>query len=279
MKISRFFLHASLGAVLLLLSACTSSSPSGKSGAGESGGDAASGGDDAAGSGEAEGEEADSEWGLDLSIPEGTVQYGVYVGANVTGHCDPYANSGGFESMTFDSVFNNVVFVQPNSGAAGAVGTYGGIYKADVAGSVPMVGIGITGEGKIGDFTLCPQYEEEEGCGCHVTNGPHPFEPVLSLLPAEPDYMPNTLLGTEEPYKLGVAILHYSIGATKDLGPIMEWAGCVGSGALGGSLEPVDVTFVVSWDQLMMGEEFASGAVTGGERETWEWSIRFMPWY
>jgi hypothetical protein len=257
------------GLLLALLAACSPFSPSAAS-------DKTAGSGQTAGDG-AEGEAEDSETGLDLSVPEGTVSYGVYVGANVTGHCDPYSNNGGFEFMTFDSVFHNIVFVAPTSPIS--PGQYGGIAKDEGLGLIPLVGIGIEGEGDIGDFTLCPQYEEPEGCACHVTNGPNPFQPILSLLPSEPDIMPDTLLGTVEPYSVGVAILHFSIGGTEDLGPIMEWAGCVGSNALGGNLEPVDVTFVVSWDQLMKGEEFASSAVTGDEGETWNWSIRFMPGY
>ncbi len=265
------------GTLLLILSACSVLPAAGvKSDAGDEAhaGDGSAGGDGDEGQADGGKEE---EWGLDLSIPDESVPYGIYVGSNVSGHCDPYKNNGGIEKMTFDSVFHKIVFVRP--GAKTAITQYGGMYIAGGDGNFPMIGIGILGEGELGDFTLCPQYEDDEGCACHVTNGPNPFEPSLSLMPYEDDIPVVPLVGTPPPSTLGTAILHFMIGGTKDLGPILEWAGCVGSGALGGSLEPVDVYFVVTWDQLLAGEEFAEGAITGDEGETWDWSIRFMPGY
>ncbi|MGB7539175.1 MAG: hypothetical protein WBM17_11610 [Anaerolineales bacterium] len=273
----KWILPLFIGTLLLLLSACSLLPTAG--GKGDAGDEAQAGDGQTGGNGDdgkADGGQ-EEEWGLDLSIPDESVPYGIYVGANVSGHCDPYKNNGGFEKMTFDSVFHKIVFVRP--GAKTSITKYGGMYKAGGEGNFPMIGIGIPGEGELGDFTLCPQYEDEKGCACHVTNGPNPFEPSLSLMPPEDDMGLVPMVGTPAPNTLGTALLYFSIGGTKDLSPIMEWEGCVGSGALGGSLEPVDVYFVVTWDQLLAGEEFAEGAITDDEGETWEWSIRFMPGY
>jgi hypothetical protein len=90
-------------------------------------------------------------------------------------------------------------------------------------------------------------------------------------MPAEP------LVGTPVPSGGGEAALVYSIGATSDLSPIMVWDCEMGTGAIGGSLEPIQVAFSTSWDRLMLGEGFSLGAIAGDEGETWEWSIRLVP--
>ncbi len=276
MKINKWVFRLLLGILMLLLSSCSALPSTEAKGDARDEGQA---GDESAGS-DGDGSQADGgkeeEWGLDLSTPDESVNYGIYIGANVTGTCGPYKNSGGFKFMTFDSVFHNIVFVRP--GSKKALTPYGGIYRAGGEGNFPRVGIGLNGEGKMGDFTFCPEYNGDKECACHVTNGPNPFEPILSLLPEEdPGIYP--LVGTPEPNNLGYAVLHYSIGGTKDLGPIMEWEGCIGIGALGGDLQPIDIEFLISWDKLMAGEEFADSVTGADEGEKWEWSIRFMPGY
>lgn len=272
MNTKRWLLPLLTAAVVLLPSACAAQRSADASESPDGGADAGEGiGADGGGT-----DQDGSEWGLDLSTPDESINYGIYVGAIVNGQCDPDTNNGGFQFMTFDSAFHQIVFVRPGSKKART--PYGGMYKADVPGSAPLVGIGILGEGEMGDFTLCPENDGRD-CACHVTNGPNPFEPNLSLQPEEEVYGIAPSIGTPEPNNLGYAVLFYSIGGTKDLGPILEWSGCVGSHALGGDLEPVTVEFLISWDKLMAGEEFADSLVITFEGEKWEWSIRFVPGY
>jgi hypothetical protein len=251
--------------------------------AGGQGDEGGTGGDENKDSGNASDEGqtggGDSEWGLDLSAPDESVPYGIYVGANVTGHCSAYKNSGGFESLTFDTEFHQIVFTRPTT--ADLPGPFGGIHTANSPIEVGMAGYGLIGKGELGAFTLCPDYDaDDHSYPSRVTSGPNPFEPSISLMPADPDVFPNVpLVGTPGPLGGGTSIILFSIGATSDLGPIMEWEGGVGGYALGGALEPVQAPFPVTWDQLMLGEEFSIDIITGDEGETWNWTMRFVPGY
>jgi len=200
--------------------------------------------------------------------------YDIYVGANVSGNCGPLTNSGGFASLTFDSVIRGIRFGPPSD--EGLPGPFGGITQGDGL-QIPLPGIGLLGEGELGAFSLCPMYEEPDVHPCTVTEGPSPFEPSLSLGPSEMGIPVAPLVGTPAPMGGGEALLLYSIGSTSDLGPIMKWDCEIGIGALGGSLEPVQAAFSTSWDRLLLGEEFSLQATSGDEGETWEWTIRFVP--
>jgi hypothetical protein len=202
--------------------------------------------------------------------------YDIYVGANVTGRCGPTTNSGGFAALTFDSVIHGVRF-SPPSAEGDLPGPFGGIAQ-EGAMPIPVPGVGLMGEGELGAFTLCPMYEAPDAVhACTVTEGPSPFEPSLSLGVSEGGLPVEPLVGTPVPSGGGEALLVYSIGATSDLSPIMVWECEMGIGAIGGSLQPVQVVFSTSWDRLMLGEEFSLGAISGDEGETWEWTIRFVP--
>jgi len=50
--------------------------------------------------------------------------YDIYVGANVSGNCGPLTNSGGFASLTFDSVIRGIRFRSPSE--EGLPGPFGG---------------------------------------------------------------------------------------------------------------------------------------------------------
>ena len=204
--------------------------------------------------------------------------YDIYVGANVTGNCGPFTNSGGFASLTFDSVIPGVRFSLPSE--EGLPGPYGGITQ-EAALPISVPGMGLLGEGELGAFTFCPEYEAPDRIHtCRVTSGPSPFEPSLSLGVSEGSVPVVPLVSTPGTPAAGGgegALLVYSIGSTSDMSPIMTWDCGVGGSALGGALEPVQVTFSASWDQLMLGEEFSLDAIGEDEAETWEWTIRFVP--
>jgi hypothetical protein len=202
-----------------------------------------------------------------------SVVYDVYVGANVTGHCGPTTNSGSFASLSFDSTIQGVRFYAPSE--SGLPGPLGGI-ALEAGESIPIVGMGLLGEGQIGSFTFCPMYEGDEAHPCTVTEGPNAFEPSLSLSPESgiPDV---PLVGTPVPSGGGEAVLIYSIGAAADLSPILVWDCEMGTGALGGSLSPGGIAFSTSWDRLMMGEGFSLDGIAGDEGETWEWTLRLVP--
>jgi hypothetical protein len=202
-----------------------------------------------------------------------SVVYDVYVGANVTGQCGPTTNSGSFASLTFDSMIQGVRFYAPSE--SGLPGPLGGI-ALEAGESIPIVGMGLLGEGELGGFTFCPMYEGDEAHPCTVTAGPNAFEPSLSLSP-ESGIPAVPLVGTPVPSGGGEALLIYSIGATSDLSPILVWDCEMGTGALGGSLEPVQTAFSTSWERLMMGEEFSLDGIAGDEGETWEWTLRLVP--
>jgi hypothetical protein len=221
----------------------------------------------------------DTEWGLDLSTPDESVPYGIYVGANVTGHCGIYTNSGGFESLTFDTEFHHIVFTRPST--TGLPGPFGGLHTAGTDLNVGMAGISPVGKGALGDFTLCPTYETEDtSYPNYVTSGPRPFEPSISLMTADPDVFPNVpLVGTPGPLGGGTSIILFSLISAGDMQPIMEWEGEMGASALGGAGDTVQAPFPVTWDQLMLGEEFSVDIITGDEGETWNWTMRFVPGY
>jgi hypothetical protein len=229
-----------------------------------------------------EGDEVDGDEGPAPELPGGLLggsttspAYDIYVGANVTGRCGPTTNSGGFASLTFDSVIYGVRFWPPSE--TGLPGPFGGISQE---GGIPIgvPGIGLLGEGELGAFSFCPMYEAADAAHpCTVTEGPSPFEPSLSVGMSEDGVPLEPLTGTPVPSGGGEALLVYSIGATSDLSPIMRWECVMGIGALGGSVQPVQVAFSTSWDRLMLGEEFSLGAISGDEGETWEWTIRLVP--
>jgi hypothetical protein len=228
-----------------------------------------------------EGDEDDGDEGPPPELPGGLLgdlptspAYDIYVGANVTGRCGPTTNSGGFASLTFDSVIHGIRFSPPSE--TGLPGPFGGISQE---GGIPIgaPGIGLLGEGELGAFAFCPMYEGEEAHPCTVTDGPSPFEPSLSIGFSEGGIPVEPLVGTPVPSGGGEALLVYSIGATSDLSPIMRWECVMGIGALGGSVQPVQVAFSTSWDRLMLGEEYSLGAISGDEGETWEWTIRLVP--
>lgn len=199
--------------------------------------------------------------------------YDIYVGANVTGNCGPFTNSGGFAALTFDSVFRGIRFSPPSD--ANPMGPYGGILQEGGV-AIPVVGMGLLGAGELGAFSFCPMYEPEAHT-CTVTEGPSPFEPSLKIVPGETGIPVVPLVGTPVPGGGGEAILIYSIGAASGLSPIMMWDCEIGIGALGGSLNPVQLAFSTSWDRLMLGEEFDLGAISGDEGQNWAWTIRFVP--
>lgn len=204
------------------------------------------------------------------------VAYNIYVGGNVRGNCGPMTNSGGFASMTFDTAFQGIHFTAPSS--TGLPGPFGAIYQeAEIPFGIP--GLGLLGEGELGAFTFCPMYEGDEAHPCSVIQGPHPFEPSLAITMAEEmgDIPLVPLVGTPPPSGGGEALLLFSIGATSDLGPILEWECEMGTGALGGSLSPAQVVFPVSWEQLMQGEEFSVDLLAGDEGEAWEMTMRLVP--
>jgi hypothetical protein len=226
------------------------------------------------------GEGAEAPGGLPGGLPEGlfgdassSPAYDIYVGANVSGNCGPTTNSGGFASLTFDSAIRGIHFTAPSE--HGLLGPFGGISQGGMPIGVP--GVGLLGEGELGAFVFCPMYEGDEAHPCTVTEGPLPFEPSLSLGVSEGGVPVVPLVGTPGPLGGGEALLIYSIGAAADLSPIMIWDCEMGTGALGGSLEPVQIAFSTSWDQLMLGEEFSIDAISGDEGETWEWTIRLVP--
>lgn len=200
--------------------------------------------------------------------------YDIYVGANVTGNCGGFTNSGGFASLTFDSAIRGIRFSPPSE--TDLPGPFGGIFQEGGA-PIPVPGMGLLGEGELGAFTFCPMYEGQEAHPCTVTAGPSPFEPSLRVGFSEGDIPVEPLVGTPAPSGGGEAVLIYSIGATSDLSPIMTWDCEMGTGALGGSLQPVEVSFSTSWDRLMLGEEFSLEVTQEDEGGTWEWTIRFVP--
>jgi hypothetical protein len=205
-----------------------------------------------------------------------SVPYGIYVGAQVSGECNAYTNSGGFRSLNFDTSFQRIVFVKPTS--TGQPGPYGGIYQAGSGVTIGLPGISILGEGKIDSFDLCPDYDEAGEHPSHLTDGPYPFRPAIYIYPDEPNEIPNVpLVGTPGPLGGGTSVVIFSIGSAESSGPIMQWEGGVGGYALGGSLEPVQAPFAVTWEQLMLGEEFSVAIITGEEGETWNWTMRFSP--
>ena len=246
-----------VGALFILLSACSASSSS------QPGGTEGARGSNAPQQSKA-------------SAQNESVPYGIYVGARVTGQCSAYHNSGGFRSMDFDAEFQKIVFVKPT--ATGQPGPYGGIYKADSAVRIGLPGIGLLGKGKIGGYAFCPDYDEAGEHPCHLTAGPHPFQPTISIYPDEPSTYPDVpLVGTHGPLGGGTSIIVFSIGAADEGGPIMQWEGDVGGYALGGALEPTSAPFPVTWDQLILGEGFSIDIITGDEWETWNWTMRFVP--
>jgi hypothetical protein len=278
-----------LGMCVLLSLACSALSPAGNSvgrtettnpRAGQAALDSGGGGGNPAGNGGAgtdgEGEE---EWGLDLSSPDESVPYGIYVGATVKGDCGPYTNSGGIERLMFDAEFHGVVFSRPTE--TGLPGPMGGLHSANSPLVVGFAGVSIFGKGKLGDFTLCPMYEtEEDSYPSRVTNGPNPFEPSISLVAMDPDVFPNVpLVGTPGPLGGGTSIILFSLGSTADMGPILAWDGKIGTNSLGGAGGSPQAPFPVTWDQLMLGQEFTVDVITGDEGETWNWTMRFMPNY
>lgn len=207
--------------------------------------------------------------GLTSSVP-----YDIYVGANVQGTCGPTTNSGGFSSLTFDSAIRGIRFSPPSEtglpGPAGGISQQGGV-------PIGVPGMGLLGEGGLGAFTFCPMYEGDEAHPCTVTQGPSPFEPSLSMAFGEGGIPVEPLVGTPGPSGGGEAVLMYSIGSTSDLSPIMVWDCEMGTGALGGALQPVQIVFSTSWDRLMLGEEFSLEARYEDEGERWHWTMRLVP--
>lgn len=197
------------------------------------------------------------------------------MGANVTGICGPETNAGGFSSLTFDTAFHDIRFAPPSE--TGLPGPFGGISQWGAI-AIGIPGAGVPGEGTLGAFTLCPMYEGDTGYPSIVTQGPYPFEPGLSVWPVDPDTLPVVPLASTPPPAGGTQMmLVFSIGANENMGPILFWQTEIGGAALGGSLEPVQAPFPVSWEQLARGEEFSLEVITGDEGETWKWTMRFVP--
>jgi hypothetical protein len=204
--------------------------------------------------------------------------YTIFVGAYVHGKCGFDSNSGGIEKMTVESWFEDIHFQAPSD--TGLPGPVGGIYQGH---SIPVgvPGVGLIGKGDVGpDFSLCPMYETEtDSYASRVTDGPHPFEPSLSLMPSSADEMCVVdLVGTQPKLTGGGSVyLVYSIGSTADMGPILLWDGKIGIGALGGSIEPVQGHFCFYWEQLLSGQEFQMTTTSGDESEQWDWTIQLSP--
>jgi hypothetical protein len=268
--------------VLLLLSLSCSSltgvdanRTTGTAGPASGGGDGSAADASGQGSGAAVGDESDE--GLDISLPNESVPYGIYVGARVQGKCGPYTNSGSFQSMTFDSEFHHVIFYRPSE--TELPGPMGGMQSANSPMTVGMAGVSIDGKGQLGDYSFCPMYEtEEDAYDCTVVEGPRPFVPAIQLMPMEPDMFPNVpLVGTPGPLGGGTSIILFSLDSAATSDPIMKWDGKIGVNLLGGASDPVQAPFPVTWDQLMMNEGFSVDIITGDEGETWEWTMRFIP--
>jgi hypothetical protein len=203
---------------------------------------------------------------LQLSPP-----FDVYVGAIQQGFCGPMTNSGWFESLSFDTVFHNVRFTPPSEQLFFPNGAF-------MSTEMVIPFHNIQGEGSVDAFTLCPMYDPDARA-CSVTRGPLPFEPVLEIVQDPDAAFPVVPLvpGTPVPEPGSVVLLLFSIGGTADLGTIMEWESEVGSGALGGSLEPVQFPFQVPWDKIMAGEDTTVEVPYEDEGQRMQWTLRLIP--
>jgi hypothetical protein len=202
--------------------------------------------------------------------------YNIYVGASVQGVCGPTTNSGGFLGFSFDAAFPNMRFRPPGQESVGT--GFGEMFRVGEM-EVGLPGLGIFGEGTVSSYTFCPMYEDGP-IPCSVTQGPHPFEPSLSmLLPGEePGDIPLVpLVGTPPAVGESTLSLLFSIGGTAEQDPFLEWECGIGTGALGGAVQPGGATFPVPWARIMAGEDIEVNVTTGDEGETWSWTMRMFP--
>jgi len=203
---------------------------------------------------------------LQLSPP-----FDVYVGLIQQGTCGPTTNSGWFESLSFDVVFHDVRFTPPSEQLFWPNGAF--------MSTEMMIPIhNIQGEGSIDAFTLCPMYDPVAR-PCSVTRGPLPFESSLEIVQAPEAAFPVVPLvpGTPVPEPGSVVLLLFSIGSTADLGTILEWESGIGTGALGGSLQPMQFPFEVPWDKIMAGEDYTVEIPYEDEGEQMQWTLRLIP--
>ncbi|HUT17903.1 MAG TPA: hypothetical protein VM366_01990 [Anaerolineae bacterium] len=203
---------------------------------------------------------------LQLSPP-----FDVYVGLIQQGFCGPMTNSGWFESLSFDTVFHDVRFTPPSEQLFWPNGAF-------VSTEIVIPLMNTLGEGSIDAFTLCPMYDPGAR-PCSVTRGPLPFEPVLEIVQDPDAAFPVVPLmpGTPVPEPGSVVLLLFSIGSTTELGTILEWQSHVGSGALGGSLQPMQFPFEVPWDKIMAGEDLTIEVPYEEEGERMQWTLRLIP--
>jgi hypothetical protein len=203
---------------------------------------------------------------LQLSPP-----FDVYVGLIQQGFCGPTTNSGWFESLSFDTVFHDVRFTPPSEQLFWPNGAF-------MSTEMMIPFHNIQGEGTIDAFTLCPMYDPDARA-CSVTRGPLPFEPSLEIVQDPDAAFPVVPLVPDTPFPEpgSVVLLLFSIGSTTDLGTILEWQSHVGSGALGGSLQPMQFPFEVPWDKIMAGEDYTVEIPYEDEGEQMQWTLRLIP--
>jgi hypothetical protein len=198
--------------------------------------------------------------------------YDIYIGRNlVEVACGWDTNAGGFSHVTWVSVFYNVRFSTPPADWPFNEPFPGDIYSGDQESTTELA-----------DYGYCPEYEGDQVYQCAVTEGPNPFETTIYVDTPEPvelDLVPVPLVGTPDPLDDGPVMgLHYS---ALEVGVTVIFAGtplgsCDGIGVLGGW--PAPQTFPISWQRVVLGEEFIKefGYVyDDGSKETY--TVHFIP--
>jgi hypothetical protein len=199
--------------------------------------------------------------------------YDVYISKNFTGAvCGWDTNAGGFSRLAWVSVFYNVRFSIPPAGWPSDEQFPGDIATGDQEST-----------SEIADYAFCPTYEGDQVYQCFLTVGPHPFETGIYVDIPDPDELPPvSLVETPDPLDDGpVMDLHYYIwGST--IGDIIIRAGdghlgdCDGIG--GPFLLPPYQTFPISWQRVVLGEEFSKEfgyQYDDGSTETY--TVHFIP--
>jgi hypothetical protein len=105
-------------------------------------------------------------------------RYKISIGCRVQGKCDPYEGSA-FSMLSFSTDFEIAKFGAP------AAKTYEVWFytQSEDSSTAWMPGTQIHGEGRILDYTICPEWDpENKRIEAKVKNGPTPFKPWLDVL-------------------------------------------------------------------------------------------------
>jgi hypothetical protein len=195
--------------------------------------------------------------------------YDVYIGRNYVGvACGWDTNAGGFSRLAWVSMFYNVRFSIPPAGWPSDQSFPGDIYSGDQE--------SIT---ELADYAYCPVYEGDEVYQCTVYEGPNPFEAVIYVDTPEPDEIqPVSLVETPDPLDDGPVMgLHYSLSTVGEvINAGTELGKCDGMGSQCGW--PALQTFPISWQRVVLGEEFIKEfgyQYDDGSMETY--TVHFVP--